>query len=336
MNGNILLPNEDGVLVPVTAAEELDATLSETEKALSLAVNSGGSGLGMSYYSGAAKCGRRARLSQERYQSFRDSNAPLPPTKNHFIVGSVFHKLHELARINEVDPFATPPTLDADEQYKNPNVAEGMRLYRGWLRTWGLGFWGKCIGVEVHLEDKSTFFAPPPTALPPLPDETLEDYERRCEETYGPIPVTGALDMVVEMDEAACERAKKRGLELTPGRRIVDWKTADGPSDGSQYAGGMQALWYCYLWNKHHPDAPVDGIIFDVTMKRSRRKDRSVLIDDFQAFYVPYGMESVDTLRGMVTQGHRNVVEDIPNRAECVSWRGEVCPFRVMGTCDAT
>jgi len=309
MNGNILLPNEDGVLVPVTAAEELDATLSETEKALSLAVNSGGSGLGMSYYSGAAKCGRRARLSQERYQSFRDSNATLPPTKNHFIVGSVFHKLHELARINEVDPFATPPTLDADEQYKNPNVAEGMRLYRGWLRQWTLGFWGKTIAVEEHLTD---------------------------EETFAPASVTAAIDMVVELDEAACERALTRGLDLKPGIYLCDWKTADGPSDGTQYREGLQALWYPYVWQKFNPDKPPLGTIFDVTMKRSRRKDRSVLRDDFQAFFVPYGLESVETLRGMVMQGYRNVQEDVPNRAECCDWRGEVCPFRVMGTCDAT
>lgn len=310
MPGKVLAPNEDGVLVLVD--DELDVSpLSESEKALSLAVNSGGSGLGMSYYSQASRCGRRARLSQERYQSFRDKGAALPATKNHFIVGSVYHKLHELARSpGEV-------TLDANESYSNPNVAEGLRLYKGWLRQWGLDFWGTCLGVEVHLTDTETF-------------------AHETESTLEPITVTGALDMVVEMDEAACERAKKRGLELTPGRRIVDWKSADGPSDGSQYSGGMQALWYCYLYNKHHPDAPVDGIIFDVVMKRSRRKDRGVHVDDFQAFYVPYGLESVDTLRGMVLQGHRNVAEDVPNRSECVSWRGEVCTFRTMGVCDAT
>ena len=71
-------------------------------------------------------------------------------------------------------------------------------------------------------------------------------------------------------------------------------------------------------------------------MKRSRRKDRGVHEDDFQAFYVPCGLESIESLRGMILQGHRNVVEDIPNRSECVSWRGEVCTFRLMGTCDAT
>lgn len=319
MAGKVLIPNEDGVLVPEDPQDT--APLSEGEKALSLAVNSGGSGLGMSYYSQASRCGRRARLSQERYQSFRDSNSPLPATKNHFIVGSVYHKLHELARIRSVDPTVETPTLDANEAYSNPNVAEGMRLYRGWLRHWGLDYWGRCLGVEVHLEDDETF------------DYTVTDGVGYASST---VTVTGALDMVVDMDEAACERAKKRGLELTPGRRIIDWKSADGPSDGSQYAGGMQALWYCHLWNKEHPDLPVDGIIFDVVMKRSRRKDRGVHEDDFQAFYVPCGLESIETLRGMIMQGYRNVLEDIPNRSECVSWRGEVCTFRLMGTCDAS
>lgn len=305
-----LVPNEHGVLVP-----ESSLPASETERVLALAANGGGSGLGMSHYSQASRCGRKARLSQERNAHFASlDSSTLPATKNHFVIGSVMHKLHELARTEHEH------VLDYSEQFANLNVAEGVRLYRGWLRHWGLDFWGECIAVEAGLEDSETF-----------------EYGD-CEDSCGCndiIPVTGAIDMVVEMDEAACERAKRRGLELTPGRRIIDWKSADGPSDGSQYAGGLQALWYPHLWNLHNPERPVDGIIFDVVMKRSRRKDRTVLPEDFQAFYIPYGMESVDALRGMVQQGHRNVVEDIPNRSECVSWRGEVCAFRLNGACNA-
>lgn len=303
MPAKYLVPNEDGILIPSDVPEMHE--LSDSERALSLACNSGGSGEGMSHYSQASRCGRRARLSTARYKSFADKGAALPLTKNHFVIGSVYHKLHELARR---DPKDETLVIDFDEQYQNPNVAEGLRLYKGWLRHWGLDYWGKCLGVEVHLADDETF---------------------GCR-------VTGALDMVVEMDQAACDRAKKRGLELTPGRRIVDWKSADGPSDGVQFREGMQALWYCHLWNLHNPDRPVDGIIFDVVMKRSRRKDRSVLTDDFQAFYIVEGRESIESLRGMVTQGHRNIVEDVPNRSECVTWRGEICPFRTYGDCDAT
>lgn len=316
MPGKYLVPNEDGILVPSDVPEMHE--LSEGEKALSLACNSGGSGEGMSHYSQASRCGRRARLSAERYKAFADKGTPLPLTKNHFIIGSVYHKLHELARREPKDETLV---IDFDEQYQNPNVAEGVRLYKGWLRHWSLDYWGKCLGVEVHLSDDSTFSA---AVSGPL------DYLSTG------INVTGALDMVVEMDEAACERASKRGLDLTPGRRIVDWKSADGPSDGVSYREGMQAIWYTHLWNLHHPEHPVDGVIFDVVMKRSRRKDRSVLADDFQAFYVPEGRESVDVLRGMILQGHRNIAEDIPNRSECVSWRGEICPFRTYGECMAT
>lgn len=317
MPGKYLIPNEDGILVPSDVPEMHE--LSESERALSLASNSGGSGEGMSHYSQASRCGRRAKLSAARYAAYRDKGAALPLTKNHFVIGSVYHKLHELARREDKSDTLV---IDFDEQYQNPNIAEGVRLYKGWLRHWGLDYWGKCLGVELNLEDTTTF-------------KELETI-RENEECEHPIRVTGQLDMIVEMDQAACDRAAKRGLELTPGRRIVDWKSADGPSDGVQYREGMQALWYCHLWNLHNPDRPVDGIIFDVVMKRSRRKDRSVLADDFQAFYIVCGMETVESLRGMVLQGHRNIVEDVPNRSECVTWRGEICPFRTYGDCDAT
>ena len=320
MSGKFLIPNEDGILVQsdVPSIEPL----SEGEKALSLAANSGGSGQGMSHYALASRCGRRARLSARRYEGFKEREAPLPLTKNHFIVGSVYHKLHELAR-RPNDGLV----IDFDEQYQNPNVAEGLRLYKGWLRTWGLDFWGKCLGVEVHLADTDTFNGK---------REVFRDARGNyIDSPDEPIRVSGQIDMVVEMDDAACERAKKRGLDLPPGRRLVDWKTADAPGDGLTYTEGVQALWYMHLYNLHHPDAPVDGIIFDVVYKRSRRKARSVLLDDFGAYHVLEGRENVETLRGMVLQGHRNIAEDIPNRSECITWRGEVCPFRANGECDA-
>ena len=298
--GKILVPDERGVLVP----EDQAAPTSDAERVLSLAANSGGSGKGMSYYSVAARCGRKANLDTARREQFRDANAPAPATKNHFVVGSVYHKLQELAH----GPVNDLPIIDLNERWANPNVAEGVRLFKGWLRTWGAGFWGRTVAVEEHLEDT---------------------------ETFG-VPVTAALDMVVYMDTEACERAKRRGLTLEPGHYIVDWKTADGPSNGVAYSEGIQALWYCYVWNNQHPNMPVNGIIFDVVNKRSRRKDRSVLLDDFQAHFVPCGLERADdALRGLILQGHQNAVENRPNRAECISWQGDICPYRLSGECDA-
>lgn len=292
-----LVPNEDGVLVPETSLPA-----SETERVLALAANSGGSGLGMSHYSQASRCGRKARLSAERNAHFAAQEPSLPSTKNHFVIGSVYHRLHELARIEHHH------VLDYSEQFANLNVAEGVRLYKGWLRHHGRDLYGETLAVEQHLEDA---------------------------ETFAPATVTAAIDMVARLDEAACERLRRWDLDLQPGVYLCDWKTADGPSDGAQYVGGLQALWYPYIWEKYNPDLRPLGTIFDVTMKRSRRKDRTVLADDFQKFYVPYGMESIETLRGLVAQGYRNIQEDIPNRSECTSWRGETCPFRANGACDA-
>jgi len=297
-----LVPDDNGVLVPSDEGMGI-GEVSANEHLLSLAANSGGSGAGMSHWAQASRCGRRARLSAERYQRFADEGRELPASKNHFIIGSVMHKLHELAR--KPDPSVV---LDYNEQFKNPNVAEGTRLYKGWLRHHGLHFYGEPTAVEQHLSDENTF---------------------------APATVTAAIDMVVELDVAACSRLRSWGLEVPPGVTLVDWKSADSPSDGTNYKEGLQSLWYPYIWNLHNPDRPAQGIIFDVTMKRSRRKERAVLRDDFQKFFVPFGLESVESLRGMVMQGYRNVEDNIPNRSECTSFFGGTCPFKTNGECDA-
>ncbi len=330
MSGRLLVLNEHGAYVPSDGNATSDgragielAHVSETEKILSLAANGGGSGTGMSYYSVAARCGRKARLDTERRAMYRNTDAPLPATKNHFVIGSVYHKLHELARANN-----NLPLIDLNERWQNPNVAEGVRLYKGWLRTWGVDFWGRCLGVEVKIIDTQTF---PCVCGPHSGDDPTYD----CPGDGETIPVTAALDMIVEMDDAACERAKRRGLELSPGRYIIDWKTSDGPGNGVGYAEGLQALWYCAAWNQQNPHQQVSGIVFDVVNKRARRKDRSVLAEDFQAHYVPCGLEDVQALAGLVQQGHENVTANRPNRAECTDWQGNVCAFRMSGECDA-
>ena len=324
MSGKVLLPNEHGILVPTDHEDGSElAHVSDTEKVLSLAANGGGSGTGMSYYSVAARCGRRARLDTERRALYRNSDAPLPATKNHFVIGSVMHKLHELANSDN-----GLPLIDLNERWQNPNVAEGVRLYKGWLRTWGKGFWGRTLGVEVQIVDTRSF---PCTCGPHSGPHPTYD----CPGNGETVPVTAALDMIVEMDEAACERAKRRGLELSPGRYIIDWKSSDGPSNGISYAEGLQALWYTSAWNEQNPHQQVLGIIFDCVNKRSRRKDRSVLLEDFQAHYVPCGLEPMGALAGLIQQGHENVVADRPNRAECCDWQGNVCPYRLSGECDA-
>lgn len=324
MSGKVLLPNEHGILVPTDHEDGSElAHVSDTEKMLSLAANGGGSGTGMSYYSVAARCGRRARLDTERRARYRNSEAPLPATKNHFVIGSVYHKLHELARANN-----NLPLIDLNERWQNPNVAEGVRLFKGWLRTWGRDFWGRCLGVEVQIVDSTSF---PCTCGPHSGDDPTYD----CHGNGETVPVTAALDMIAELDEAACERAKRRGLEVTPGRYIIDWKTSDGPGNGTGYAEGLQALWYCGVYNRQNPHAPVEGIIFDVVNKRARRKDRTVLPEDFQAHLVTCGLEDIDALAGLIQQGHENVVMNRPNRAECVTWQGDVCPYRLSGECDA-
>lgn len=276
----------------------VEPRLSAAELAIAKAINSGGSGRGMSYYSAASRCGRRSRLQDERHQSVvEQGNEGLPQTKHALVIGSIYHLLHEQLRRPRPDL-----ELDFTEAVTNPNVVEALRMFRGFKNIWGAGYWGRTVEVEHRLHT-----------------------------TIGGEVVSGTMDMVAELDEEAAARAQRRLPGITPGRYVIDWKTADSDSDGVALAEGLQAMWYPTLWNRMYPATPVEGIIFDIAMKRGRRKDRAMYATDFQAVLVrtPPDNEGevIDALRGMVKQGALNVLHDIPNRAECVDWRGQVCPF---------
>ena len=301
-----------GVANPVPAPAPNGAT--PLEVAIASAINTGGSGRGMSYYSAAARCGRRARLSEERREAFTAAGRDgLPRDKNAFAIGSIYHLLHQQAREPRADL-----ELDFSDAYTNINVIEALRMYRGWMNVWGRDYWGRTLAVERKLPESGA--------------EVREAIAR----TFG-AQVNGTVDMVVELGDDDAVRAQRRLPGIQAGRYVLDWKTADSDADGVAYALGLQAMWYPALWNWCYPDAPVSGIIFDVALKRGRRRDRAMYADDFQAFFVETAQNShqrvVSLLRGMVRQGRLNVLHDVPNRAECVDWRGQTCPF-LNGECD--
>jgi hypothetical protein len=273
----------------------------------------GGSGEGASFYAQAASCGRKARLSRERSQLARAERWPIPPSLHALAVGSIYHWLHEAWQTAD-------PTLEGMYlAHDNPNVVEAIHLFKGYARLHRKGFWGTTLRVEYKLPHSA----------------------RSCElitGLYGRM-VTAALDMVVDIHDENLEEIYRRRPslkgELVPGRYIIDYKTASQPGSDAPFREGNQALWYPTAYNLEHPDEPCMGIIFDVIYKQARRRERIVKPDDFGAILCYSSMTRPETMAGMVKQGALNVLQDIPNRAHCVDFRGMRCPHLNDG-CDQT
>lgn len=311
--GRILEPGSSGALEPLTTSPR--GLLSDEEFEIHKGINSGGSGRGGSFWAGASRCGRRALLSERKYAHFRDIESTLPLLKNHFLVGSIYHLLHENWRME----FPKLSAMDATpDKYSNVNVQEGARLFQGYASNWSREMWGETLAVERQ-----------------LPESADVASDIMC--TFG-AELTGKVDMVVELRHEHLDEARRRLPEIAPGFYIVDFKTAEMPGNGLGYQMGLQSLVYPYLWNQQFPSRPVSGTIFDVIYKRSRRKPAPFTSGDFGAYFAPYKIENqahvAASLKGMIQQGKYTTENFIPNRSECCSWRGEICQY-FNKECDA-
>jgi hypothetical protein len=292
-----------------------DVTISELERAITRAVNGGGSGWGNSFYATAAECGRKARLQQEKRHLYTNLDAPIPFEKHRLLVGGVYHALQELWRKGyEIRENLT----------HNENMLEGQRLFDGWVRYWNKDFWGEQLSVEEVI---------------PSSDEVREAVKYAF---YGN-PYTGKPDLVVRIRAEDLPRVQQRVPQLTqPGVYLVDFKTRDTHGSHDGYVHGLQALTYPALYNLQHPDDPCSGIIWDIIIKNGRRKVvKPIVRDDFDAAFVSTVLSHRDVhavlseVCGMVMMGMSNYERDIPNRSACCDYQGNLCTFRKSGQCDA-
>lgn len=284
------------------------------------AVTEGGSGRGMSFWSDAAQCGKRARFREE--EKSQGARAFDPTHEGHFVVGGVYHKLHEIWRYDADVEFSY------NEPLENRSVLSAIELFNGWRGQWNRDFWGKTVAVERQLP-------------------CTEIGEKTIVEALGTL-VTAKVDMCVDIAEDDLERIQARCPDIVEaGRYLVDWKTAASHYPKEYYAGGLQALWYPAAWEMEHEDAvsrtpPIIGTIFDVIIKpRHNAKDRTFSREKFAAHFVPYQRGSFAAIQGLILQGQDNlqraVDKDLGNRAECVKFSFgsvDVCPFygnRCMG-----
>ena len=293
-----------------------------------------GSPRGMHFYSDAAKCGKRALLSDETHV---DETVPMTPRdgKTGLRVGTFYHRLHELWRLNVLPPLNASPSMASEYtalyNVGDPSLTEALRLFHGYRCHWDRDLWGKPVGVELLL---------------PTPE-----YKQSVMDTFG-VQVTGKLDMVavfepedevgatVDGQPSPLTLANQRCKDITePGAYVIDWKTSENAPDPLLYTLDTQALWYPALWQICHPALslryPMRGMIFDVIIKLSRRKDQSITPSSFDAVFAKAQPveRAIDELRGLIEQGVRNMQaatrQDRGNRAECVQYsynRAKVCP----------
>lgn len=285
-------------------------TVGDLERILSLASSEGGSGRGMSFYSSASKCGRRALLTEQQSARIKSGEIPAPATKSAFMVGSGYHKLHELWRSDGLEGM----TLDYNEPFTNPSVNEALRLFRGWQQFWPRDFWGQTLAIEAVL---------------PSSDASKEAVRA----LFGDV-VNAKPDMVVHLTAADVEHVASRVQLPGPGNYIIDWKTEDTPGADLKYMAGLQALWYPIAWELEHPDIPVEGVIFDIIYKHGRRKDKSITAESFHCVFASSALQSHEPLVGMIKQAQYNIANNIPNRSECIGFF-DSCPF-FNTLCDGT
>lgn len=283
----------------------------------------GSSGRGNSFYAGAAECGRRQRLLEQKRQAFEGVGGLLPMERNKFLVGSVYHGLMQMYHSDELDEADEQQALAASFR-ANENLCDGWRLFDGWRRAWPQEFWGQTLAIEEQIPGDQAA------------SEAIAQH-------LGMFEYTARVDMVVRISQCDLPRIQTRLPELhRAGVYLLDWKTRDSHGGHDGYLNGLQALTYPLLYNLQHPEEPCQGIIWDIIIKHSRRKvQKPVCREDFEACFASTVLSHRDLhdvaaqIRGMVEQGDRNYRMDIPNRAVCSSYTGEQCQFRKSGACEA-
>lgn len=291
--------------------------MSKTDKlepeVIRLSKNSGGSGRGMTFWHQAALCGRKAVLSDAYADDIAAGRVQEPTTPKHFLLGGVFHKMMELW-------VAPPPggfVLDQDEITSDPNIREAVRLFEGYREFWDKDYWGRLVEAEVKIPSK----------------EELVD---QIEAEFG-VPVYGKPDEVRYLDDATVERVlDTRGLILPgAGFYLIDHKTADSPKADTYYSDGYQAILYPYLYELEHPEQKIRGTIYNVVYKFSKRKDKTITIENFHAVFAPYVPEKIHEIKGVLKMAKFNFQHNIPNRQACRDfWSQEECFFARIGRCD--
>lgn len=273
-------------------------------------IKSQSSGRGVSYWSLAATCGRKARLAQVYAEQYQDDLVETEDDKLSALkIGAYYHVL--LQHWHE-GRMPLDKIHDYDVMMNNPEFEEAYRLFLFYRSTYSHDSWGKVVATEL---------------LVPATDAGKQIvFDFFGEET------TGRLDMLVELSQDDVDRINTElNLKLpAPGLYIIDHKTGarKNPRDYWEFTFGLQSILYQHIWNIENPDRQVQGMVF---LKVVRHK--KLTKDSICAFLAtPYeGDEEV--IRSLVRKGRRALDADEANPAACFTGY-KPCFFFTNGMCD--
>lgn len=159
-------------------------------------------------------------------------------------VGVIFHKMLEIYYSKKMKDVV----FKYQEGVEDPDYAEALRLFNAYRENFPPTELGKVLGCEVLVETDD------PTVV-------------------GVAPYTGRIDMVVELDQEACDQLlETRKLSVNPGVYLMDTKTTSRMNKNLplKYEHSLQVAAYQVLWNHLNPDTPCLGMIMNVVVRNKK------------------------------------------------------------------
>lgn len=271
---------------------------------VTIPIKLGGSGRGISYYSTAARCPRRAKL---------DATLTGASAGHDAAVGTIGHGGLELFYKGELDwetATSTDTTWMVDEPFMDA-MPEAIRLMRAYLRRFPeRDFWGEVVGAEVS-----------------LPEEAKASFVK----AFFMVDLTARLDLVVRVKEEHLTRILDRtGLQLTPGIYIIDhkFKTRRDNNLIETYTLSAQFTAYPPLWDLHHPAEPCQGMIANVIVGNKEPAFQQALVQ-------PPDETRLTGLRNWLIAAEALAGTDFPNWTSCKDFN-RVCGHYSSGLCNRT
>lgn len=277
-------------------------------------VPSTSSGSGCSYYS--TRCARQVVLDkiQPRESSFKAR------------VGTVFHKICELYYSGALQNVVLP--IDDNADFDSDAVQEAMRVFAAYCMYFPQN--------EFTILANEQLF-PRPVIYTSGEGTTYNLDAEVMARVAGVDPFSMRLDMVVEVNETQSKGFhERRGMEITPGRYIYDFKTASQKDSNVvwKYNEGPQFIMYPAIYNALFPATPVLGTIVGQIIRHSdlHQREKNGLLRSFPTHVVP--LPSGNKVLAYQMHFARKLIElqsGLPNLDACFDWG--VCGHLTSGLC---
>lgn len=266
----------------------------------------GSSGTGISYYSNAVRCPRKAKLDV-LHRAAREPGDASPNYRAD--VGKIFHALCEIY----YNTGERSISVELSDINMGEAPDEARRLFSAYTERFNRSDFARVIATELQLPAKEADVAVIASLL-------------------GVSPFTCRLDMAVEVAQEHCDVLyRKRGLVLTPGVYLWDFKTkaAKGAGDELVYRHAPQFLAYQAVWNALNPETPCLGMVADCIVAHKKMVDNS-----FYSILVPApGPEQIAGLKRFLAYAQKQTELDEPNWLSCFDY-GRACPHLTSGACN--